>query len=150
MHSSSHANNLSPAAKLMLLTLCCSALIVTLRAQSDSVSTGVASYYANKFQGRKTSSGEVFDQNRLTAAHKTLPFGTLVQVKNLTNDSTVVVTINDRLPKSSSRMIDLSYAAADQLNFIRKGLTKVEIRLLPPVLPKAGYEASETDSTAGE
>lgn len=89
--------------------------------------TGTASYYANKFQGRKTSSGEIFSQEKLTAAHKSLPFGTLVRVKNLSNDSVVVVKINDRLPQSSTRMIDLSYAAAEQLNFIRKGLTKVTI-----------------------
>jgi rare lipoprotein A len=91
---------------------------------------GTASYYANKFEGRKTSSGEVFSQKKFTAAHKTLPFGTLVKVTNLSNDSVVVVKINDRLPKSSSRMIDLSYVAAEQLNFIRKGLTKVEIEIV--------------------
>ncbi|MFN8699963.1 MAG: septal ring lytic transglycosylase RlpA family protein [Flavobacteriales bacterium] len=101
--------------------------------QVDSVSTGVASYYANKFEGRKTSSGELFRQDSLTAAHKTLPFGTLVKVINLSNDSTVIVKINDRLPKSSSRSIDLSLRAAKQLNFVRKGLTQVRIEVLPPV-----------------
>lgn len=101
--------------------------------QVDSVSTGVASYYANKFEGRKTSSGELFRQDSLTAAHKTLPFGTMVKVTNLSNDSTVVVKINDRLPKSSSRSIDLSLRAAKQLNFVRKGLTQVRIEVLPPV-----------------
>jgi rare lipoprotein A len=101
--------------------------------QVDSVTTGVASYYANKFEGRKTSSGELFRQDSLTAAHKTLPFGTLVKVTNLSNDSTVVVKINDRLPKSSSRSIDLSLRAAKQLNFVRKGLTQVRIEVLPPV-----------------
>lgn len=89
--------------------------------------TGTASYYADKFEGRKTSSGEIFKQNKLTAAHKTLPFGTLVKVTNLSNDSVVIVKINDRLPPSSSRMIDLSRKAAEQLNFIRKGLTKVSM-----------------------
>ena len=101
--------------------------------QVDSVTTGVASYYANKFEGRKTSSGELFRQDSLTAAHKSLPFGTLVKVTNLSNDSTVVVKINDRLPKSSSRSIDLSLRAAKQLNFVRKGLTQVRIEVLPPV-----------------
>jgi rare lipoprotein A len=101
--------------------------------QVDSVSTGVASYYANKFEGRKTSSGELFRQDSLTAAHKTLPFGTMVKVTNLSNDSTVVVKINDRLPKSSSRSIDLSLRAAKQLNFVRKGLTQVRIEVLAPV-----------------
>lgn len=92
--------------------------------------TGTASYYANKFEGRKTASGEIFHQDSLTAAHKTLPLGTFVSVVNLSNDSVVVVKINDRLPKSSKRCIDLSRRAAMQLNFIKKGLTKVEISLM--------------------
>lgn len=112
---------------MLLVLLCTSA-----NAQQDSVTVGTASYYHHKFEGRKTSSGQVFRQDSLTAAHKTLPFGTRVEVKNLSNDSTVVVLINDRLPQSSKRSIDLTYRAASQLNFIRKGLTKVEMRILPP------------------
>lgn len=92
------------------------------------ITTGTASYYANKFDGRKTSSGGVFRQDSLTAAHKNLPFGTMLKVTNLSNDSVVYVKINDRLPQSSKRMIDLSLAAAKQLNFIRAGLTKVSIQ----------------------
>lgn len=94
--------------------------------------TGTASYYANKFEGRKTASGEIFHQDSLTAAHKTLPMGTYVSVTNLANDSTVVVKINDRLPKSSKRTIDLSRSAAEQLDFIRKGLTQVVIVEIKP------------------
>lgn len=104
---------------------------LTARAQTDTIATGVASYYANTFEGRKTSSGELFRQDSLTAAHKTWPFGTLVRVTNLSNDSTVVVRINDRLPKSSSRSIDLSLSAAKQLNFVIKGLTRVRMEILP-------------------
>ncbi len=101
----------------------------------DSVSVqskqiGIASFYANKFNGRKTSSGEKFSQDSLTAAHKTIPFGTFVHVRNLKNDSTVIVKINDRLPVSSKRAIDLSKKAAQKLNFINAGLTKVEIHTL--------------------
>jgi rare lipoprotein A len=88
---------------------------------------GKASYYANKFQGRQTSSGEIFKQNKYTAAHKTLPFGSIVKVVNMENDSIVYVKINDRLPKSSTRLIDLTLKAADELNFIRKGLAKVTV-----------------------
>jgi rare lipoprotein A len=95
------------------------------------ISTGVASYYANKFNGRRTSSGEVFRQDSLTAAHKNLPFGTMLKVTNLSNDSVVYVKVNDRLPQSSKRMIDLSLAAAKQLNFVRKGLTQVKIEIVP-------------------
>ncbi len=92
--------------------------------------TGTASFYANKFNGRKTSSGEKFNNDSLTAAHKKLKFGTYVLVRNLKNDSTVVVKINDRLPQKSKRTIDLTTKAAKQLNFIKSGLTKVEITVL--------------------
>ena len=95
---------------------------------TGQISTGVASYYANKFDGRRTSSGEVFRQDSLTAAHKNLPFGTMLKVTNLSNDSVVYVKVNDRLPQSSKRMIGLSLTAAKQLNFIRAGLTKVSIQ----------------------
>lgn len=92
--------------------------------------TGIASFYASKFNGRKTCSGQRFSNDSLTAAHKSLKLGTYVQVRNLKNDSTVVVRINDRLPKSSKRSIDLTQRAARQLNFMRAGLAKVEITVL--------------------
>jgi rare lipoprotein A len=91
---------------------------------------GTASFYANKFEGRKTTSGEKYRKDSLTAAHKTLPFGTRVRVTNLNNNKSVVVKINDRLPKKSKRVIDLSRAAATELDFIRQGLTKVEIEVV--------------------
>jgi rare lipoprotein A len=90
---------------------------------------GTASYYANRFDGRKCSSGERFSNWSLTAAHKTLKFGTVVKVTNLKNDSTVIVTINDRLPANSKRSIDLTLRAAKQLNFVKSGLTKVKIEV---------------------
>jgi len=89
--------------------------------------SGHASYYANKFHGRQTSSGEIFSQNKYTAAHQTLAFGSIVRVQNLNNDSVVYVKINDRLPKSAKRLIDLSKKAAKELNFIRKGTTQVVV-----------------------
>jgi rare lipoprotein A len=91
---------------------------------------GIASFYAKKFNGRKTSSGEKFSSENLTAAHKKFKFGTYVLVRNLKNDSTVIVKINDRLPQKSKRSIDLTFKAAQQLNFIKSGLTKVEITVL--------------------
>ncbi len=97
---------------------------------STNKTKGTASFYANKFNGRKTSSGEKFNNDSLTAAHKKLKFGTYVLVRNLKNDSTVVVKINDRLPQKSKRTIDLTTKAAKQLNFIKLGLTKVEITVL--------------------
>ena len=92
-----------------------------------NIQTGKASYYHNKFEGKKTSSGEVFRQDSLTAAHKNLPFGTLILVKNLKNDSMVIVKINDRLSQSSSHIIDLSLKAAQKLNFVRNGITTVTL-----------------------
>lgn len=94
---------------------------------SSKTEVGKATYYASAFQGRKTSSGEKFDQGLLTAAHKSLPFGTIVQVKNTANDSIALVKINDRLPQRSGCIIDLSLAAAKQLNFVRQGVAKVEL-----------------------
>lgn len=95
----------------------------------------VASYYADKFVGRKCSSGEKFSQDKLTAAHKTLKFGTMVKVTNIKNDSSVVVRINDRLPAKSKRCIDLTKAGARQLNYLAKGLTRVKIEILKDSLP---------------
>ena len=92
----------------------------------DVYQTGTASFYANKFEGRKTASGEIFRQDSLTAAHKSLPFGTMLKVTNISNDSVVIVKVNDRIG-NSSRVIDLSLKAAQQLNFVNKGLTKVTL-----------------------
>ena len=97
---------------------------------THSAHIGIASFYAKKFNGRKTSSGEIFNNDKLTAAHKNLKLGTYVKVRNLKNDSSVIVKINDRLPQRSKRSIDLSYKAAEKLNFIKNGLTKVEISVL--------------------
>lgn len=99
---------------------------------STYIQTGTASFYAKKFNGRKTASGERFHNDSLMAAHKTLPLGTMVRVTNLKNDSVVVVKINDRLPKHSKRSIDLSQKAAKQLNFMKAGLTKVKIEVIEP------------------
>lgn len=93
----------------------------------STVQKGTASYYSMSFQGRRTSSGERLHNDSLTAAHKTLPFGTIVKVVNLSNDSVVFLKINDRLPQSSSRIIDVTIAAAKRLNFIRAGLAQVTI-----------------------
>ena len=96
--------------------------------ESD-IQKGIASYYGNSMHGRKTYSGEKYNKDSLTAAHRTLPMGTKVKVTNLKNDSIVVVKINDRMG-NSKRVIDLSMAAAKQLNFIRSGLTTVTLEKL--------------------
>jgi rare lipoprotein A len=98
--------------------------------QQEVILQGKASYYAKKFEGRRTASGERFSNKNSTAAHKTLPFGTLVKVTNTKNDKCIIVMINDRLPKKSKRIIDLSQAAANELGFIREGTTTVHITIL--------------------
>ena len=92
--------------------------------------TGYASWYAGKFQGRITASGEVFDTNQLTAAHKTLPFGTIVRVTNVDNGKYVDVRINDRGPFVEGRIIDLSRRAAETLDMTGSGIAPVVLRVL--------------------
>lgn len=91
---------------------------------------GIASFYARKFQNRKTASGELFDNNSLTAAHKTLPFGTEVIVKNSNNGKSVKVRINDRGPFVRGRIIDLTRKAFSQIANLDEGVTKVEISVV--------------------
>jgi rare lipoprotein A len=102
-----------------------SIFILTSIVQSD-IQKGIASYYGNSMHGRRTYSGEKYNKDSLTAAHRTLPMGTKVKVTNLKNDSVVLVKINDRMG-NSKRVIDLSMAAAKQLNFVRSGLTTVTV-----------------------
>ena len=92
---------------------------------------GTASYYAKKFNGRRTASGERYSGRKLTAAHRTLPFGTLVRVANAKTGKWLVVRVNDRGPYSRKRIIDLSYEAARQLGLTKgAGLLKVKIRVV--------------------
>ena len=106
------------------------ALIVTAIPPAFTLEEGLASWYGGKFQGRLTSSGEVFDTNLLTAAHKTLPFGTLVRVTNLANGRATVVKINDRGPFVEGRIIDLSRAAAEQIDMVGTGTARVSVEVL--------------------
>jgi len=98
---------------------------------------GLASWYGGKFQGRQTASGEIFDTNEFTAAHKTLPFGTIVKVTSLENEKTTVVRINDRGPFIPGRIIDLSRAAAAAIGLAGAGVAKVRIETLSPDSPEA-------------
>ena len=110
---------------LLLLLLICSTALA-------QVQTGKASFYADKFEGKPTASGEKYRHNKLTAAHKTLPFGTKVKVTNLGNNLTVEVIINDRGPYVDGRIIDLSKSAAEKLGFINQGLADVKIEVVDP------------------
>ena len=89
---------------------------------------GLASYYADSLNGNPTASGEPYDKNALTAAHRTLPFGTMVKVTNLENSTSVVVRINDRGPHTKNRIIDVSGAAAKKLDILDSGTAKVRIK----------------------
>lgn len=91
---------------------------------------GEASWYGSRYHGRKTSSGERYNKNAMTAAHKTLPFGTKVKVTNLDNNESVIVRINDRGPFVGDRIIDVSEAAARELEFHSKGIGHVKIEVL--------------------
>lgn len=97
---------------------------------ATSIGRGSASYYAAKFHGRRTASGETFDNRAMTAAHRTLPFGSLVRVTNPRTGASVVVRINDRGPFTKGRLIDVSRAAAEQLGLIAPGHATVELALI--------------------
>ena len=102
--------------------------IPDLTAQAQNIDRkGVASFYSNKLHGRKTASGEKYNKNKLTAAHRNLPFGTILKVTNLNNGKSVLVIVNDRGPYAKQRIIDLSYAAACKLNMIQDGVARVII-----------------------
>ena len=99
-------------------------------AETKAVKTGIASYYAKKFEGRKTYTGDVFRCAYMTAACNVLPMGTWIRVTNLKNNKTVVVKINDKLYYKNKRLLDLSPAAARELGYLGDGLAKVKVEVL--------------------
>lgn len=101
-------------------------------AEQQPFEQGIASWYGLPFHGRKTASGERFDMNALTAAHRTLPFGTRVKVRSLVNGREVVVRINDRGPFTPGRIIDLSHAAAKAIGLVGFGVKRVSLTLVEP------------------
>jgi rare lipoprotein A len=108
-----------------------------LNTSSGYAERGVASWYGNKFHGKPTSSGEPYNMHAMTAAHKTLPLPTRVRVRNLANGRSVVVVVNDRGPFVDNRIIDLSYAAAHQLDMVTDGTAMVEVTAYPYSEPSA-------------
>lgn len=101
--------------------------------ENVKVETGIASYYANSMHGRRTASGEIYNPKKYTAAHRSLPFGTMVRVTMLQNGKSVIVKVNDRGSYVKGRVIDLSLAAAQKLGLIRAGIAKVKIEKLEKV-----------------
>ena len=118
--------------KFIRTIMCCALAASSLMSVECMASTeeGIAAYYSNVFQGRKTASGQRYDKHKLTAAHKTLALGTQVRVINLKNNQSVVVTINDRGPHSKKRIIDLSLAAAKRLDLVKAGVGSVRLETL--------------------
>jgi rare lipoprotein A len=102
---------------------------------------GLASWYGRERHGRRTASGEIVDSNQLVAAHRTAPFGTYALVTNLVNGRTVQVRINDRGPAVAGRVVDLSYAAARQLDMVSVGVTRAKIAFL--AVPRPGHPRSQ-------
>lgn len=107
-----------------------------LNSSTGYLERGIASWYGSKFHGRRTSSGEPYDMYAMTAAHKSLPLPTYVEVTNLENSRRAILRVNDRGPFHGNRLIDLSYAAAMKLGIAQKGTGLVEVRALEPIQPK--------------
>ncbi len=105
-------------------------LFLSLGVSFSQIQKGKASFYADKFEGKQTASGEKYKHKKLTAAHKSLPFGTIVKVTNLENQESVEVRINDRGPFVEGRIIDLSRSAAEKLRFINQGLAEVQLEVI--------------------
>jgi rare lipoprotein A len=101
-------------------------------AQPGKSETGIASWYGHPYHGRQAANGEIYDMEKFTAAHRTLPFETWVRVHNLSNDRTVDVRIQDRGPFIDGRVIDLSRAAAEEIDLIRPGITRVRVTVIAP------------------
>ena len=134
--------------KIFLLNLFLTASII---AQDDEF--GIASYYSDLFHGKPTASGELYDKGKMTAAHKTLPFGTMVKVTDLENNRTVQVRVNDRGPFISGRIIELSRSAANSIGLVDKGVSRVKVEILKSAsepVTDAGENRPETPTPAGQ
>jgi rare lipoprotein A len=103
--------------------------------KTAKIQYGMASFYHNKFQGRQTSSGELYDREKMTAAHNGLPLNTWIRVTNIKNGRSVVVKINDRLHHKNDRLVDLSRTAASELGYIGRGLARVKLEVLGKIKP---------------
>ncbi len=103
---------------------------------SAKVLTGVASFYSDYFEGRKTANGEIFSQRKLTCACNVLPLGTYIRVTSIKNGKSIVVKVNDRLHPRMKRIVDLTRLGAEKLNFVNAGLTKVKVEVIGKKAPK--------------
>ena len=138
--------------KQLIMRLYFVSFLILMSSMAFSQKKVKASYYHQKFEGRLTSSGIKYRSDSLTCAHKTLPFGTRLKVQNPENNSFVIVTVTDRGPFIKGREIDLSYAAADRLDIIKKGVAQVvitklrELKFTPPIkFDKQGMFLAQTE-----
>jgi rare lipoprotein A len=129
-----------------LFACACLLLASGAAAQERVDQTGQASYYADKFHGRKTANGERLDQGALTAAHPNLPMGSRLEVTNLHNGKRVVVRVNDRGPFTGGRILDLTREAAERLDMLRRGVARVSVRVLGEE-PAAAEVAAEENAS---
>ncbi|NEW61342.1 septal ring lytic transglycosylase RlpA family protein [Sulfurovum sp. bin170] len=113
-----------------ILTLIFLTLSSMLYAKGNKIQTGKASWYGKQFNGRLTASGERYNMYDFTAAHRTLPFNTMVEVTNLQNGRSIIVRVNDRGPYAKGRIMDLSYLAAKKLGYVKKGVAKLKLKVL--------------------
>jgi rare lipoprotein A len=114
----------------LMLWVCWSLQAVNAQTQASSTEQGKASYYASKFDGRPTANGETFSNKELTAAHPSLAFNTLVKVTNISNGKSVVVRINDRGPHTKARVLDMSKAAASEIDMVKAGIATVQLEII--------------------
>ena len=127
--------------RLLLAVIILNSQFLLLHSQKE---TGYASFYGKRFTGMKTASGERLNNDSLTCAHKTLPFGTYLKVTNLSNQKEVVVRVNDRGPFTHGRIIDLTLCAANKLGIIGHGTSKVSIEVVHPIMPPLVLPDSKT------
>ena len=138
--------------KLIMLPVMLMAFLVNVNAQE----TGKATYYSHRLHGVKMSDGSKYHRDSMTCAHKTYPLGTTLKVRNLVNDKEVYVKVTDRGPFGHSRIIDLSYAAAKELDIVRSGVAKVQVEKVEPWMPFRDEKSSTvpllklTDPNTGE
>ncbi|MGB9594687.1 MAG: septal ring lytic transglycosylase RlpA family protein [Candidatus Poribacteria bacterium] len=121
----------------------CGAIHNAQMSEIDKIQFGVASWYNNSFHGSKTASGEKYDKDDFTAAHRALPYGTIVKVTNIKNGRSVYVRINDRGPHKASRKIDMSYAAAKKIGMINDGIARVRLEVINDEFAFKLYEQQE-------
>ncbi|MHB1922240.1 MAG: septal ring lytic transglycosylase RlpA family protein [Chitinophagaceae bacterium] len=98
--------------------------------KQPKIQYGIASFYSKKFNGRRTASGEIYNDHKMTAANNTLPFGTYLRITNLHNGRSVIVRVNDRLSKRNRRLVDVTRSAAQKLGIISRGITRVKMVIL--------------------